>query len=183
MTTALLKSAFLPHDLVGGSIPYLKGRESDSVWIAATQACGTERVHYCYTVQGGRLWYLACPSASLASAPQDSWCPLASALPGGNLFYDQETVYLFEQDGLAAALKWDADSGRLQVFSGAARTILPRMQALDSTIFTIDPALAQPVFWDNKTLKSQRRARRRALGALWGGAALFLLAAILLILQ
>lgn len=183
MTETLLKSAFLPHDLVGGSIPYLKGRESDSVWIAATQACGTENVHYCYTLRGGRAWYLACPSASLSSAPQGSWCPLASALPGGNLFYDQETVYVFEQDGLAAALKWDADSGRLRVFSGAARTILPRMQALDSTIFTIDPALAIPVVWHNKTLSSQRRARHRALMALWSAALMLFLAAIFLILQ
>src|SRR5690606_142515 len=92
----------LPHELIGGAIPHIPGAEEESVWNAATQACGTEKVHYTYSSDGGRLWYLACPSSSLASAP-DSWCPLAAALPGHSEFWDKETVYLYEQESMASA--------------------------------------------------------------------------------
>ena len=95
---------YLPQELIGGVIPHLPGTEDEAVWNAASQACSTEKVHFCYSVEGGRLWYLACPSSSMASNP-DSWCPLAAALPGKSEFWDKETVYLYEQEGLASALE------------------------------------------------------------------------------
>src|SRR5690606_7703684 len=122
-------------------IPHVAGSEDEAVWNAASQACGTEKVHYTYSVDGGRLWYLACPSAALASSP-DSWCPLAAALPGKSEFWDKETVYLYEQEGLASALRWDPDTGRMQVFLGASRTLLPRIQSMDASFVTINPEVA-----------------------------------------
>jgi hypothetical protein len=65
-------SPFLPQELIGGSIPHVPGTEDDAVWNAASQACGTEKVHYSYTVDEKKLWYIACPSSTLASNP-DSW--------------------------------------------------------------------------------------------------------------
>jgi hypothetical protein len=59
----------LPNELVGGSVPYITGMEEEAVWNAAAQACGTERVHYIYTVENNRCWYLALPSSALASYP------------------------------------------------------------------------------------------------------------------
>lgn len=106
---------YLPQDIVGGVIPHVSGTEDEAVWNAASQACGTEKVHYVYSIDGGRIWYLACPSASLSSNP-DSWCPLAAALPGNSEHWDKETVYLYEQEGLASALRWDPETGRMQVF-------------------------------------------------------------------
>ena len=41
----------LPDELVAGSIPHIPGAEEESVWNAAVQACGTERVHFPYTVE------------------------------------------------------------------------------------------------------------------------------------
>ena len=43
---SLLKP-FLPQELVGGTLPHIPGTEEEAVWNAASQACGTEKVHYC----------------------------------------------------------------------------------------------------------------------------------------
>lgn len=143
---------YLPAELVAGSIPYIAGVEEESVWNAAVQACGTERVHYTYTIEDGKCWFIATPSTSLASNP-DSWCPLAAALPGNSEHWDKETAYLYEQEGQAAALRWDNDSGRMQLFLGASRTILPKVQSMDANFVTINPEAADVYPWTNKELK------------------------------
>lgn len=148
----------LPSELVGGSVPYIAGTEDEAVWNAAVQACGTERVHYVYTVDDNRCWYLALPSSSLASYPS-SWCPLAAALPGNSEYWDKETVYLYEQEGHAAALRWDPETGRMQLFLGPARTILPRIQSMDANFVTINPLMAEMVPWRNRDLRTDQLAR------------------------
>ncbi|MCI5061206.1 MAG: hypothetical protein MRY79_09110 [Alphaproteobacteria bacterium] len=152
---------FLPQELVGGSIPQVAGTEEESVWNAASQACGTEKVHFSYTVEGGRCWYIACPSSSLASHP-DSWCPLAAALPGNSEFWDRETVYLYEQEGLASALRWDPDTGRMQVFLGAGRTLLPRIQSMDANFVTVNAEMADVVPWKNRMMMTEKLSRATA---------------------
>ncbi|MCD8571031.1 MAG: hypothetical protein LRY76_05845 [Alphaproteobacteria bacterium] len=42
---------YLPQELIGGTIPHILGQEEESVWNAASQACGTEKVHFCYTLE------------------------------------------------------------------------------------------------------------------------------------
>ncbi len=150
--------AYLPHELIGGSLPHVPGSEDEAVWNAASQACGTEKVHYVYSVDEGRVWYLACPSSSLASNP-DSWCPLAAALPGNSEYWDKETVYIYEQEGIASALRWDPETGRMQVFLGAARSILPRIQSMDANFVTIDPNVADIVPWRNRMLRTEKLSR------------------------
>lgn len=152
---------YLPQELVGGVIPHIPGTEEEAVWNAASQACGTEKVHYCFSIDENRIWYLACPSASMASNP-DSWCPLAAALPGNSEYWDRETVYLYEQEGLASALRWDPETGRMQVFLGASRTILPRVQSMDANFVTINPEVAEVVQWKNRTLKTEKLSRATA---------------------
>ena len=149
---------YLPSDLVGGEIPFVVGREDEAVWNAAAQACGTERVHYCYSIAEDRCWYLATPASSMANAP-DSWCPLAAALPGNSEHWDKETVYLYEQDGAASALRWDPETGRMQVFLGAARTIMPRIQSLDASFVTINADVAKPIAWKNRALRQEQLSR------------------------
>ncbi len=161
---------YLPADLVGGSIPYVPGLEDEGVWNAASQACGTERVHYCYTINEGRCWYLATPSASLSSSP-DSWCPLAAALPGNSEYWDRQTVYLYEQEGAAGALRWDTETGRMQVFLGASRTILPRIQSMEANFVTVNPEVARPVPWKNRALHQERLSRFMARMLLMSGLA------------
>lgn len=151
-------SVFLPQEIVGGSVPYVAGTEEEAVWNAASQACGTEKVHYTYVVEDKRVWFLAVPSASLASNP-DSWCPLAAALPGNSEYWDKETVYLYEQEGVASALRWDPESHRIQVFIGPARTILPRIQSMDANFVTINPDAAKLVPWKQRALKSEQLSR------------------------
>jgi len=149
---------YLPHDLVGGALPHIPGSEDESVWNAASQACGTEKVHYTYSIDEGRIWYLACPSSAVASNP-DSWCPLAAALPGNSEYWDRETVYLYEQEGLASALRWDPETGRMQVFLGASRTILPRIQSMDANFVTINPDVADITAWKSRTLQTEKLSR------------------------
>ncbi len=154
-------SPFLPHELVGGSVPYVAGTEEEAVWNAASQACGTEKVHFTYTIENKRCWYIATPSASLASNP-DSWCPLAAALPGNSEYWDRETVYIYEQEGLASALRWDPETGRMQVFLGAGRTLLPRIQSMDANFVTVNPEMAEQVPWKNRSLMSEKLSRAAA---------------------
>ena len=160
-TMRTLYKPALPAEIVAGSVPYIAGAEEESVWNAAVQACGTERVHFVYTVDEGRCWYLATPSSSLAAIP-DSWCPLAAALPGNSEYWDKETVYIYEQDGQAGALRWDKETGRMQIFLGASRTILPKVQSMDANFVTINPTTADIVPWANIELKKDALARAAA---------------------
>lgn len=173
---------FLPQDLIGGSLPHIPGTEDEAVWNAAAQACGTEKVHYAYTVENGKIWYLACPSASLASNP-DSWCPLVAALPGNSEYWDKETVYLFEQEGQASALRWDPETGRMQVFLGASRTILPRVQSMDANFVTINPDISDIYAWENKTLKTEKMSRAVVRTLIYSGLVVNAVIAIILILN
>ena len=152
---------YLPSELVGGSIPYVPGTELEAVWNAASQACATEKVNLVYSIEDTRVWYLACPSAALASSP-DSWCPLAAALPGNSEYWDKETVYLYEQEGLASALRWDPETGRMQIFLGAARTILPRIQSMDANFVTVNAQMATVVPWRNRQLMTEKLSRGAA---------------------
>ncbi len=171
---------YLPQDVVGGMLPHIPGMEDEAVWNAASQACSTERVHYCYSVDEGKVWYLACPSANMASNP-DSWCPLAAALPGNSEYWDRETVYLYEQEGVASALRWDPETGRMQVFLGASRTILPRIQSMDANFVTINPEVADMVPWRSRTLRREKLARATARMLVFSGFLVCVLASFVLV--
>ncbi|MGH1402669.1 MAG: hypothetical protein ACRBDL_00340 [Alphaproteobacteria bacterium] len=173
-------SPYLPQDLIGGALPHIPGAEDEAVWNAASQACGTEKVHYCYTVDDGRVWYLACPSASLASNP-DSWCPLAAALPGNSEYWDKETVYLYEQEGLASALRWDPETSRMQVFLGASRTILPRVQSMDANFVTINSGVADIAPWKSRTLRTEKLSRAVVRLLVFSGLLVNLFAVLILV--
>ena len=175
-------SPYLPQELIGGSIPHVPGTEEEAVWNAASQASGTERVHYAFTVDEGRVWYLACPSSALASNP-DSWCPLVAALPGNSEYWDRETVYLYEQEGIASALRWDPETARMQVFLGAARTLLPRIQSMDANFVTINADVAKIAPWRNRQLNTEKLSRATAMALLYVGLAVSALSLIILLLQ
>ncbi len=171
---------YLPQELIGGSLPHIPGSEDESVWNAASQACGTEKVNYVYSIDGGRIWYLACPSSSIASNP-DSWCPLAAALPGNSEYWDKETVYLYEREAIASALRWDPETGRMQVFLGAARTILPRIQSMDANFVTVNPDTATIVPWRNRMLRTEKLSRAVVRMLIISGLFVNLLAVLVLI--
>ncbi len=159
---------FLPTDLIGGAIPYIPGTEEEAVWNAATHSLGTERVSYTYTIYDSRIWFLAIPASVLASNPE-SWCPLTAALPGNSEYWDRDTAYLYEQDGIAAALMWDKETGRMQVFTGAARTILPRVQSMGANFISIDETKAQVYPWKNRALNEERLSRFTAQALIVSG--------------
>lgn len=173
---------YLPTELIGGAIPHVAGSEEEAVWNAASQACGTEHVHFTYTVADGKCWYLACPSASLASNP-DSWCPLAAALPGNSEFYDKDTVYICEQEGHAAALRWDPETGRMQLFIGAGRTLLPRIQSMDANFVTVNADVADVVPWRNRRLRTESLSRATAAALLYSGLFVCMLAITMIVIQ
>jgi hypothetical protein len=119
-------------------------------------------------VDEGRCWYLATPSSSLASNP-NSWCPLAAALPGNSEYWDRQTVYIFESEGTAGALRWDQETGRLQIFLGVSRTILPRIQSMEANFVTINTEAAKPVPWKNRALNQERLSRALIKGLFYTG--------------
>jgi hypothetical protein len=168
-------SPYLPPDIIGGSVPHIAGTEEEAVWNAASQACATDKVHYAYSVSDGRIWYLSTPSSSLASNP-DSWCPLVAALPGNSEYWDRETVYIYDQEGTAAGLRWDQETGRMQVFVGPSRTVLPRLQTLDANFVTINVERATPVPWKNRSLNEEKLSRATVMGLFWTGTALAIVA-------
>lgn len=170
----------LPQDIIGGTLPHIPGTEEEAVWNAASQACGTEKVHFCYTLEDDKISYLACPSASMSSHP-DSWCPLAAALPGNSEYWDRETVYLYEQEGMASALRWDPETDRMQVFLGASRTILPRIQSMDANFVTVNPDIADIVPWRNRTLKREKLARATSRVLVLSGLVVLLISLLLLV--
>ena len=151
-------ATFLPIELVGGSVPYIAGLEDETVWHAAAQACASNNVCYTFTVFEGRCWYLAVPASAMANNP-DSWCPLAAALPGNSEFWDTEAIYIYEQDGVAAALRWDPETHKMQVFDGPSRTILPHVQSLEANFVAIDPTRATVVPWINRNLREEQLMR------------------------
>ena len=181
-TAASVAPVYLSSDLIGGSVPYVFGTEDEAVWNAASQACGTDNVHYVYSIADGRVWYLATPSSSMASHP-DSWCPVAAALPGNSEYWDRETVYIYEQEGTAAGLRWDQETGRMQVFVGPSRTILPRLQTLDANFVTINPERAVPVAWKHRALGQEKLARATVYWMFWSGAAVTFIAVLVWMLS
>ncbi|MCB9984247.1 MAG: hypothetical protein H6864_00990 [Micavibrio sp.] len=164
---------FLPSELVGGSLPYVPGMEDESVWNAASQACATEKVHYVYSIEEDRIWYLACPSSVMVSNP-DSWCPLASALPGNSEFWDKQTVYIYEKEGAAGALRWDQETSRMQIYLGASRSILPKIQSMDANFITINDQIADIVPWRSRQLRTEQLSRATARILLFSGLAVSL---------
>lgn len=173
---------YLPAELIGGALPHVPGSEEEAVWNAASQACGTERVHFCYSIADGKCWYLACPSASLASSP-DSWCPLAAALPGNSEHYDKDTVYIYEQEGHAGALRWDPETNRMQLFLGASRTLLPRIQSMDANFVTVNADVAGVVPWKNRMLRTESLSRATAAALLYSGLLVSMLAIVVIVIQ
>lgn len=173
---------YIPMEMIGGSVPYVAGLEDEAVWNAAAQACGTEKVHYTYTIDEGRCWYIACPSSSFASNP-DSWCPVAAALPGNSEYWDRETVYLYEQDGGAVAMRWEPETNRMQLYVGASRTILPRIQSMDANFVTVNTDMADIVPWRNRNLKSEQLSRAFARMLLITGIGVNLFIILLILVQ
>jgi hypothetical protein len=151
---------YLPVELIAGEVPYIAGFERDTVWNAASQACGTEKVNFTYAVdvKNDKVTYLACPTSTLASNP-DSWCPLVAALPGNPEFIDKQTVYVYEQDASTAAMRWSEETNRIQLFVGASRTILPKIQSMDTNFVTIGQDNPHVIPWKNTQLKTEKLAR------------------------
>jgi hypothetical protein len=101
---------------------------------------------------------LATPSSALASAPH-SWCPLAAALPGNSEFWDKETVYLYEQEGQASAIQWDTETGKMHLYLGASRTILPKIQSMNANFVTVNADMADTVPWISYSLRMDQLSR------------------------
>jgi len=93
-------------------------------------------------------------------------------------YWDNETVYIYEKDGQASALRWDKDSGRMQLFLGASRTILPKVQSMEANFVTINPDMADIVPWVNMELKNDMLARAAGKIMVISGAIVAILASL-----
>ena len=175
---------YLPIELIAGEVPYVVGMEVEAVWNAASQACATEKVHFSYTVDLAeeKVTYIACPSSTLTSAP-DSWCPLVAALPGNPEFIDKQTVYVYEQDASTAALRWNDETGRVQLFIGGSRTILPKIQSMDTNFVTIGKDNPHVIPWRNIQLRTEKLARALTRTLLFSGLGIVLILITVLLID
>jgi hypothetical protein len=69
----------------------------------------------------------------------------------------------------------------MQVFLGASRTILPRVQSMDANFVSINAEAAQPVPWRNRMLKTEKMSRGVALFLVVSGVLVNLLAILILL--
>jgi hypothetical protein len=82
---------------------------------------------------------------------------------------------------VASALRWDPETARMQVFLGASRTILPRIQTMDANFVTINPEVADVVPWRNRALKTEKLSRATARMILFSGMLVALAGTLLLL--
>lgn len=71
----------------------------------------------------------------------------------------------------------------MQVFLGAARTILPRVQSMDANFVTINPDVADLVPWRSRTLKTEKLSRATARMLIFIGMLVTLVSAAILLLS
>jgi hypothetical protein len=71
----------------------------------------------------------------------------------------------------------------MQVFLGAARTLLPRIQSMDANFVTINPENAEQVAWKNRALMTEKLSRAAAKILLLVGVAINLMILALFIIQ
>lgn len=165
-----------PEGILAGFAPHVPGKEDEIVWNAASDACGSERLHYVWSVYGGRIWYLAVPSAVHAREP-GTWCAFASLLPGTAQGNAQGACYIELVDGTATLLAYHSQG--IEIYQGD----LPQMQAKaetlarrigvngdDAPIIRVDTLQRLPVTpWTSLSLKEDRLRRYAATMLLAGG--------------
>ena len=84
---------------------------------------------------------------------------------------------------MASALRWEPETGRMQLFLGASRTLLPRIQSMDANFVSINPEIADIVPWRSRQLRTEKLARATARLLLYSGLLLNALAIFFLITQ
>lgn len=122
-----IQTYFFPPEMIGGSCPQVKGEEEALAWNAASEACGSERIHFVWQVDGERIWYLAVRSADIASTSK-TWCPFASVLPGMPDAQPGPVIYTYFSDEAAVLMAVDRDS--LQVIRGSPSVIKAKAERL-----------------------------------------------------
>ncbi len=167
--SGLVQTYHFPGELIGGSSPLVKGEEEALAWQAAAEACDSERIHFVWRAQEGRVWYLAVRSQDLASFPR-SWCPFASLLPGMPDARPAPVIYTFFSDEAAALMAVDKDS--LQIIRGTPSIIRAKAERMAREMNGAGVVDLQPdvivklkaVEWESLSLLEDRA--RRFLGAL-----------------
>ncbi len=164
------KDVMLPRDILGGCLPQDGKKDRDNILNAASQAFGTERILFAYSSYEGKCWYIAIPS-HFAADYTDGWCPLVAALPGNPLFKTKDDIYVYEQDGLVAALVFDDMSGRMQLYAGVKTLIMPQLKSLQKNMITIEANKAPYISWINCGLEKERQnakaGRMFLMSGLW----------------
>ncbi len=152
----IVENVMLPRDILGGCLPQDGRNDKDNILTAASQAFGTERIVFSYSAYEGKCWYIAIPSHFLAGY-KNGWCPLVAALPGRPLFKGRDYVYVYEQDGLMAALVFDDMSGKMELYAGASSLIAPQLKTMQKELVVIDPETTPYEPWVHCGLDKERQ--------------------------
>lgn len=155
---------YIPPELIGGCCPRVVGEEEGIVWNAAAEAADTERVHVVWQAKGDYIWYLTVRSSEMSSHA-NTWCPLASLLPGMKEAADPPAIYTYFSDESATMMTVLPDG--LQIHRGTSSVIRAKAErvsreASGAPIVELVPdriARLTPVPWYSLSL-FEERARR-----------------------
>jgi hypothetical protein len=178
-----IQTYYFPPEMIGGSCPFVKGEEEALAWNAASEACGSERIHFVWQADGERLWYLAVRSSDLASS-SNTWCPFASVLPGMPDAQPSPVIYTYFSDEAAVLMAVDRDS--LQVIRGSPSVIKAKAERLQretkAKIHDLVPDVIVNLkarLWDSLSLLENRARRFFAMISVLSAIAVTLISAFI----
>ncbi len=149
-----------PPHTTAGRLPRLPGHEAEMAWQAAQEACGSERVHVVWSVEGQHVYFLAAASADMAPNP-GSWCPFAAVMPGGPNAMPGPVIYVTEDPLHLHALVVTDDGA--EMLSEMPSRLRPHLERLGHPIIRLDQAeeLVE-VPWIRMNLAEETLIRRGA---------------------
>ncbi len=170
----LSNNFYFPPEMIGGSSPLVKGEEEALAWQAAAEACDSERIHFIWRADEGRIWYLAIRSSDLASHP-NSWCPFASLLPGAPDARPAPVIYTYYSDEAATLMAIEKDS--LQVIRGTSSIIRAKAERMareigNAEMYDLVPDVIinlKSVKWESLSLLEDRARRFLSIASVLSG--------------
>ncbi len=157
---------FNASEMVVGSLPKVNGNEEDMAWQRAANTFNTEFIHLVTHEHNGKVFFLATPSRALAGANAESCSQIASIIPGGPNFKDEDAFYTInasdEQNIVICLLYKD---GNCQLWANDAAFIeatskrYPDIPVIDLS----EKKDLEPVEWKVLSLREEKFVRKFSL--------------------
>lgn len=128
-------------NLIGGRLPCGAASPTQVVMHQAQAILGTSRLHMHVQERAGFLYYFACESRHLSSAP-DFLLPFIDALPEGS-GHQGDGVYLLKGSGFAVAMI--LERGNLSLLCNDTEVLHDHLLGFDLPQFSVDQLVGKPL--------------------------------------